>query len=53
MGALALSQQMAAIEKRLPAVGGEVSPEEAAALLAAFESSAAPLRAFAAKHATT
>ena len=53
MGALALSQQMAAIEKRLPAGGVEVSPEEAAALLAAFESSAAPLRAFAAKHATT
>ncbi len=52
MGALALSQRMAAIEKRLPAGGAEVSPAEAAELLADFEASAAPLRTFAAKHAT-
>ncbi len=52
MGALALSQRMAAIEKRLPAGGVEVSPAEAAEILADFETSAAPLRAFAAKHAT-
>ncbi len=53
MGALTLSQQMAAIEKRLPAGGAEVSPAEAAALLADFETTAAPLRAFVAKHATS
>lgn len=52
MGALALSARMAAIEKRLPAGGAEVSAEEAASLLADFELTAAPLRAFVAKHAT-
>lgn len=52
MGALVLSQRMAAIEKRLPAGGAEVSPAEAAEILVDFETSAAPLRAFVAKHAT-
>lgn len=53
MGALELSQKMAAIEKRLPAGGAEVNPDEATALLAEFELTAAPLRTFVAKHATS
>ncbi|GIL00067.1 MAG: hypothetical protein BroJett029_42750 [Alphaproteobacteria bacterium] len=52
MGAEGLSKRMAAIEQRLPAGGSEVSADEAASLLADFEQTAAPLRAFVAKHAT-
>lgn len=51
MGALALSQRMAAIEHRLPAGGDAISAAEAAEILADFERTAAPLRAFVARHA--
>jgi HPt (histidine-containing phosphotransfer) domain-containing protein len=48
MGALELSQRMAAIELRLAAPdGADVSPEELASIAAEYEIIAAPLRTFA------
>lgn len=47
MGALALSQRMAALETRLePAEGADITPEDLAAIAAEFETIATPLRAF-------
>jgi hypothetical protein len=53
MGAHDLSRRLAAIEHRLPAAGAEVSSDEAADIAVEFERTAAPLRAFAARHAAT
>jgi len=47
MGAMALSQRAAELEKRLdPAGTGDIAPEDLAALGREFETVAAPLRAF-------
>jgi HPt (histidine-containing phosphotransfer) domain-containing protein len=50
MGALALSRQMAGIEERLAEEsGGDVTPQDIAAISAEFETVAAPLRNFVAE----
>ena len=51
MGAGKLSHRLAEIERRLPAGGAMVDEAEAAAILAEFEATAAPLRTFVARHA--
>jgi HPt (histidine-containing phosphotransfer) domain-containing protein len=48
MGAAALSERMAAIEKRLSLPGERISPEEIAAVRADFEAVAPALRQYAA-----
>ena len=53
MGAMELSKRFGAIEHRLGAGGAEISATEAVELQAEFERTAAPLRAFADKHATS
>ena len=47
MGAIALSERMAELEKRLEApAGGDVTPADLAAIKTEFEEIAAPLRTF-------
>lgn len=46
MGAVQLSERMAALEARLEANGEDVKPEDLAAIAAEYESLAAPLRRF-------
>ena len=53
MGAMELSKRFAAIEHRLGAGEAVISATEAVELQAEFDRTAAPLRAFVAKHATS
>lgn len=53
MGAMELSKRFAAIELRLGSGEAEITTTEAVELQAEFERTAAPLREFVAKHATS